>query len=143
MVIKGNIEKELEDYASLPYNVIVEQWDDGDGPYWVARIAELPHCLIHADTPEEAVKEIQEVKMDWIKSNLERGLPIPEPRPRKYSGQIRLRISPSLHRLLTYRAETEGMSLNQYMATSLSMSVGITKEPAHLGKVRKGNLKKG
>ncbi len=125
MVIKGNIEKELKYFGSLPYSVIVEQWDDGEGSYWVARIAELPHCLIHADTPEEAVKEIQEVKIDWIKSNLERGLPIPEPRPRKYSGQIRLRISPSLHKLLTYRAETEGMSLNQYMATSLATSVGV------------------
>lgn len=142
MVTKGNIEKEFEYYAKLPYTVIVEQWDDGEGPYWVARIAELPHCLIHADTPEEAVKEILEVKMDWIKSNLERRLPIPEPRPRNYSGQIRLRISPSLHKLLTYRAETEGMSLNQYMATALATSVGITKEPTHLRKARKKTLTK-
>jgi len=140
MVSKCNIEKELKHYASLPYNVIVEQWDDGEGLYWVARIAELPHCLIHADTPEEAVKEIQEVKMDWIKSNLGRGLPIPEPRPRKYSGQIRLRISPSLHKLLTYRAEMEGMSLNQYMATSLAISVGIIKDPTHVRKARKQTL---
>jgi antitoxin HicB len=142
MVIRGNIETESEHYAKLPYTVIVEQWDDGEGPYWVARIAELPHCLIHADTPEEAIKEIQEIKMDWIKSNLERGLHIPEPRSRKYSGQIRLRISPSLHKLLSYRAETEGMSLNQYMATALATSVGITKEPAHLRKARRNTLTK-
>jgi antitoxin HicB len=142
MAIKDNIEKGLEHYAKLPYTVIVEQWDDGEGPYWVARIAELPHCLIHADTPEEAIKEIQDVKMDWIRSNLERGLHIPEPRPRKYSGQIRLRISPSLHKLLSYRAETEGMSLNQYMATALATSVGITKEPARLRKARRNTLTK-
>jgi antitoxin HicB len=142
MVIKGNIEKELEHYAKLPYTVIVEQWDDGESPYWVARIAELPHCLIHADTPEEVIKEIQEVKMDWIKSNLERGLRIPEPRSRKYSGQIRLRISPSLHKLLTYRAETEGLSLNQYMATALATSVGMTKEPTHLRKAKKNTRAK-
>jgi predicted HicB family RNase H-like nuclease len=126
MVIKNEIARKIEYYSKLPYTVIVEQWDDGQGLYWVARIAELPHCLIHADTPEEAIIEIQEVKMDWIKSNLERGITIPEPRPRKYSGQIRLRISPSLHKLLTHRAETEGLSLNQYMATTLAMSVGIT-----------------
>jgi predicted HicB family RNase H-like nuclease len=139
---KGNMEKGLEYYAKLPYTVIVEQWDDGKGPYWVARIAELPHCLIHADTPEAAIKEILEVKMDWMKSNLERGLPIPEPRPRKYSGQIRLRISPSLHKLLTYRAETEGISLNQYMATELATSVGMTKGPTHLRKARRHTLTK-
>jgi predicted HicB family RNase H-like nuclease len=142
MVIKGNIEKDIKYYEGLPYNVIVEQWDDGKGPYYVARIAELPHCLISADTPEDAVKEIQEVKIDWIRSNLERGRPVPEPRTRKYSGQIRLRISPSLHRLLTYRAEIEGMSLNQYMATSLATSVGMLEEINRKGKTRKNTVTK-
>ena len=140
MVIKDNIEKKLEYYAKLPYNVMVEPWDDGEEPYWVARIVELPHSLIHADTPEDAIKEIQEVKMDWIESNLKRGLPIPEPRPRKYSGQIRLRVSPSLHKLLTYRAETERVSLNQYMAIALATSVGLSKEPPKSRKARKSTL---
>ena len=123
MVIK-NIEKDLEYYASLPYNIIVEMWDDGEGPYWVARIAELPHCLIHGDTPGEAIAEIEEVKRDWIKSNLERGLKIPEPIPHKHSGQISLRIPPSLHKVLTDRAIVEGVSLNQYMTSALARSVG-------------------
>lgn len=131
MVTKKQNQEQLNYYTNLPYTVIVEQWDDGKGPYWVARIAELPHCIIHADTPEEAVKEIHEVKVDWIQSNLERGLNIPEPRPRKYSGQIRLRISPSLHKLLAYKAEIEGMSLNQYMATTLATSAGIVSERSY------------
>lgn len=120
-----NIEKDLEYYAKLPYNIILEMWDDGEGPYWVARIVELPHCLIHGDTPEEAVAEIEEVKRDWIKSNLERGLKIPEPIPHRYSGQIRLRIPPSLHRLLSDRAAVEEISLNQYMTAVLASSVGL------------------
>jgi predicted RNase H-like HicB family nuclease len=142
MATKRNKNEELEYYAKLPYTVIVEQWDDGEGPYWVARIAELPHCLIHGDTAEEAVREIRDVKIDWIKSNLERGLPVPEPVTHSYSGQIRLRISPSLHKLLTYRAETEGMSLNQFMATSLATCVGVIKEPKHSGRNRKQTLAK-
>ena len=120
-----NIKKDLEYYANLPYNLILEKWDDGEGPYWVARIAELPHCLIHGDTPGAAVAEIEEVKRDWIKSNLERGLKIPEPIPRKHSGQISLRIPPSLHRLLSDRAAVEGISLNQYMTAALASSVGL------------------
>ncbi len=120
-----NIEKDLEYYAKLPYNIIVEMWDDGEGPYWVTRIAELPHCLIHGDTPEEAIAEIEEVKRDWIKSNLERGLKIPEPIPHKHSGQISLRIPPSLHELLSDRATVEQISLNQYMTTALARSVGL------------------
>jgi len=129
MATADTTEKSLEYYASLPYSVIVERWDDGQGPYWVARIAELPHCMIHGDTPEEAVKEIEGVKLDWLRSNLKRGLKIPEPRPRNYSGQIRLRISPSIHRLLSYRAEAENLSLNQYMAMTLAKAVGHYEEP--------------
>jgi len=118
-------EKDLEYYIKLPYNTIVEMWDDGEGSYWVARIAELPHCLIHGNTPEEAITEIEEVKRDWIKSNLERGLKIPEPIPHKHSGQISLRIPPSLHKLLSDRAVVEGISLNQYMTSALAKSVGL------------------
>lgn len=138
MVIENVTKKDIEYYSNLPYTIILERWDDGTGPYWVARIAELPHCLIHGDTPEEAVKDIEEVKRDWIKSNLERGLPVPEPKPRRYSGQIRLRISPSLHKLLAYRAETEGISLNQYMATVLAVSAGTTTDYLHTGSNSQG-----
>jgi len=125
-----NTEKDVEYYEQLPYNIIVEQWDDGEGPYWVARVVELPHCLIHGDTPEEAIREIEEVKREWIKSNLERGLKIPEPVSHKYSGQISLRISPSLHRLLSDKATVEEISLNQLMTTALARSVGFQIEAA-------------
>jgi len=120
-----SLNKDLDYYTNLPYHVILEQWDDGDGPYWVARVVELPHCLIHGDTPPEAASEIVEVMRDWIKSNLERGLKIPEPIPHKYSGQIRLRMSPSLHRLISNRAKVERISVNQYMVTALAKSVGL------------------
>lgn len=128
MVVKNDVKKELDYYLNLPYTIILERWDDGKGPYWVARVAELPHCMIHGNSPEEAIKEIEKVKNDWIRSNLKRGLPIPEPSPRKYSGKMILRISPSLHKLLVQRAEIEGMSLNQYMATALATSVGLSIE---------------
>jgi len=117
--------KDLAYYEKLPYKIILEKWDDGEGPYWVAKVVELPYCSIHGDTPEEALQEIQEVKRDWLKSNLERGLPIPEPVSYKYSGHIRLRIPPSLHKLLRDRAIAEDVSLNQYMTSALASSVGI------------------
>ena len=122
------LKAELEYYNELPYNIILEKWDEGEGPYWVARIAELPHCMIHGDTPEQAVAEIDDVKRDWIKSNLERGLKIPEPVSHKYSGQIRLRIPPSLHKLLSDRARVEDVSMNQFMVTALSKYVGWAEE---------------
>ncbi|MBN2463866.1 MAG: type II toxin-antitoxin system HicB family antitoxin [Dehalococcoidia bacterium] len=120
--------KSLEYYEKLPYHIILEPWDDGQGVYWVARVAELPHCLIHGDTPEEAIKEIEGVKRDWVKSNLERGLKIPEPISRKYSGQISLRIPPSLHKLLSDIAAVQEVSLNQFMTMALAREAGFHLE---------------
>jgi predicted RNase H-like HicB family nuclease len=66
-------QKNLEFYEKLPQQTILARWDDGDGPYYVARVAEFPHCLIHDDSPKGAIKEIQEVTREWIKSCLDRG----------------------------------------------------------------------
>jgi antitoxin HicB len=117
------MKKDLEYYAKLPYTIILEK-GEGPGDYWVARIAELPHCMIHGSTPEDALKEIEEVKIEWLESNLEDGLPIPEPTEHKYSGMIRVRMPPSLHRVLADRASVEDVSLNQYMVTALARAVG-------------------
>jgi antitoxin HicB len=122
--------KNIEYYMSLPYHTILEQWDDGRGPYWVARVAELPHCMIHGNTPQEAVSELEEVKRDWIESNLKRGIKIPEPVSSKYSGQISLRIPPSLHRLISNRAASEDVSLNQYMTSALAQAVSYPEQSA-------------
>jgi antitoxin HicB len=137
MVLKTAVKRDLDYYVKLPYTIILERWDDGTGSYWVARVAELPHCMIHGETPEEAIKDVETVKNDWIKSNLQRGLNIPEPTPRKYSGKMILRVSPTLHKLLVQRAEAEGMSLNQYMSTSLATSVGLNIEHNKTRKVEK------
>ena len=131
-----NEKKGLEYYTQLPYNIIIEPWDDGSGPYWIARVVELPHCLIHGDTPEEAIMEIEEVKRDWIKSNLERGLQIPEPISHRYSGQIRLRMPPSLHRVLSERARIEQTSVNMYMVMMLAKSVGLNVDTVRTKRTR-------
>lgn len=115
--------KDLAYYAALPYTTIIERRDDANKPYWVARILELPHCLIHGDTPEEAAKEIEEVKLEWIESNLEDGLTIPE--PQKYSGQFHIRMTPSLHKSMAQLAEMHNISLNQYLNILISRAVGV------------------
>jgi antitoxin HicB len=117
--------KKLDYYDNLPYNIVLEPWDDGNGAYWVARVVELPYCAIHGDTPEQALKEIKIVKREWLETSLELGNLIPEPASRKYSGQIRLRLAPTLHKLLSERANIEDISLNQYMNTLLAQSVGF------------------
>ncbi|OGO44888.1 MAG: hypothetical protein A2137_03175 [Chloroflexi bacterium RBG_16_58_8] len=114
--------KGLEYYMNLPYTITLQR-GSGDGEeYWVARVLELPHCMTHGATREEALRDIEDAKKEWLKSNLEDGLPIPE--PRKYAGQFHLRMAPSLHESLSRMAELDGISLNQYIVMVLSHAVG-------------------
>lgn len=130
--------KGLEYYESLNYNITLEPWDDGEGVYWVARVVELPHCFIHGDSPEEALREIEEVKRDWIKSNLARGISISRPINRNFSGHISLRIPPPLHRMLFNIASAEDVSLNQYMTTALA---GYANYPMGVMRSKKKKIK--
>jgi predicted RNase H-like HicB family nuclease len=120
-----DIESKVKYYANLPYHIIIETWDDGSGPYYVARVLELQGCMIHGDTPEEALHDIKEVKCNWIKTNLELGNKMPEPlKSREYSGKVNLRLPSSLHKSLVEIAELEGISFNQYMVSVLSKAAG-------------------
>ena len=126
--------KSLEYYLSLPYTISLKRYDD-QGGYWVARILELPYCITHGATKEEALIDIEDTKKDWLESNIEDGFLIPE--PAKYTGQYHLRMPPTLHEALTLKAEAEEVSLNQFMVMALARAVGypetekksVEKEP--------------
>jgi antitoxin HicB len=114
--------KSLEYYLSLPYTIALKRGADAGKEYWIARVVELPHCMTHGATPEEALKDIEDAKREWLKSNFEDRLPIPE--PAKFTGQYHLRMPPSLHEALALKSESEDVSLNQFMVTALARAVG-------------------
>jgi antitoxin HicB len=125
--------KDLEYYLSVPYTIILKR-GTGDGKeYWIARVLELPHCMTHGATPEEALKDIEDAKREWLKSNLDASLPIPE--PARFTGQYHLRMPPSLHEALVRKAESEDISLNQFMVTALARAVGYAEQPINKRKV--------
>jgi antitoxin HicB len=117
--------KNLEYYLELPYTITLKRGTGEEGKYWVARVLELPHCMTHGSTPEEALRDIEDAKREWLQSNLEDGLSIPE--PTRYSGQYHLRMSPSLHEALVLKSNSEDISLNQFMITALARAVGQDK----------------
>lgn len=120
----GDIKAQVEHYASLPYTTVVERMDD-QGKYYVARVLELDGLMMTGDTPAEAVADLESVKKEWIETHLELGNKMPQPlKSRKYSGQYRIRMEPSLHESLTLLAELEGVSLNQLMVTRLAQAAG-------------------
>ncbi|MBI2851272.1 MAG: toxin-antitoxin system HicB family antitoxin [Chloroflexi bacterium] len=126
--------KDLEYYLELPYTITLKRGTGDGGEYWIARVLELPHCMTHGAAPEEAIRDIEDAKREWLRSNLEAGLPIPE--PAKFTGQYHLRMPPSLHEALTLKSESEDVSLNQFIITALARSVGYAERPPKKSKKR-------
>ena len=56
-------------------------WSDEDDCY-VADVPDLGACSAFGDTPEEAVREVQIAKHNWLEAARETGKPIPEARYR-------------------------------------------------------------
>jgi antitoxin HicB len=116
------MEKNLEYYLNLPYTR--EFIPDPTGG-WDIRIKELPGCISQGETPEEAMRMIEDAMRLWLTVSLEDGDLIPEPRlEQEYSGKFVARVPKSLHRKLVETAEQEGVSLNQLVSTTLAALVG-------------------
>ncbi len=59
------------------YSIFIK-YDPVDEIY-VASVPELPGCMAHGNTKEQALREIETAKELWIETALEDGQPIPEP----------------------------------------------------------------
>ena len=70
----------LEECVAWPYAVEIVPDEYGDGRRCsVARHPELPGCMAHGATPEEARTELTEARRLYIEDLLEAGLSVPEP----------------------------------------------------------------
>ncbi len=124
--MKGTLDqKGIEYYMGLPYSILLHQIEDEGKEYWIAEVPELPGCRSHGSTVDEAVKNVEEAKKDWILDSLEEGDDIPIPIDRdRFRGKTLVRMSRSLHRALALMAESEKLSLNQLIVTILAKEVG-------------------
>ncbi len=55
------------------------QWSEEDNAY-IVTIPELPGCITHGDTYEEAISQGKDAIESWIDVHEEDGRPIPAPR---------------------------------------------------------------
>jgi len=60
------------------YSMVI-QWSEEDQVY-IVTVPELPGCVTHGATYEEAVKQGQDALARWIDANRAWGRPIPAPR---------------------------------------------------------------
>ncbi len=113
------MKRTVEEYMALPYTV---ELTPDDGSYF-AKIKELEGCMTVGDNPSETLEMLNDAKKEWFFTALEDGLDIPLPesmREVKQSGKFALRMPKSLHQKLAEGAESEGVSLNQYIVTLLA-----------------------
>ncbi|HLC25619.1 MAG TPA: toxin-antitoxin system HicB family antitoxin [bacterium] len=113
--------KDLGYYVKLDYPVTLKRCQENGEVYFLAEISILPGCMSHGKTPNEAMEMIEEAKETWIRSCLEDGYEVPEPRDEEeYSGRFVVRIPKSLHKNLAEMARRENVSLNQLVVSLLS-----------------------
>ncbi|MGA7669275.1 MAG: type II toxin-antitoxin system HicB family antitoxin [Nitrolancea sp.] len=62
----------------LHYSMVI-QWSDEDQVY-IVTVPELPGCMTHGATYEEAVEQGKEAIEGWLAANRDMGRPIPAPR---------------------------------------------------------------
>ena len=118
------MKKDLEYYLSLGYRIEVDAIPAEKGGGYVASLPELGRFAVCADgeTVEEAIHNLEGMKRERLTDYLERGIAVPEPslEETEYSGHFVVRIPKQLHRDLALRAKKNGVSLNQYVSTSLA-----------------------
>ena len=116
--------KTLNEYMALPYRMeIVEDKEEGG---FVVSFPDLPGCITCGETVESAVANAMDAKKAWLEAALEEGIAIHEPDSiDDYSGQFKLRIPKSLHRLLAEHSKREGISMNQFCLYLLSRNDAV------------------
>lgn len=60
------------------YSMVI-QWSEEDNAY-IVTVPELPGCITHGDTYEEALQQGKDAIESWVDARLASGRPLPEPR---------------------------------------------------------------
>lgn len=121
--------KELKYYLNLPYKTVLEY--EPDDKTWVAYCPELGRgtCYAIGESKLEALALLEKSKKNILEYALAKGKDIPEPvlidDQDLPSGNFIIRLPKTTHRKLKVEAETEGVSLNQYVLSVLSEHIGI------------------
>jgi antitoxin HicB len=65
----------------LEYSIRIERLADADGGGYLATVPDLPGCISDGETPEEALKNVQEAIASWLEAAREWKMDIPQPSP--------------------------------------------------------------
>ena len=110
------------DILRKPYSRVILPDDTG---LYAAELLEFPGCYADGATPEEAYLNLEDMAEAWIESARAQGFPIPEPfTDVEHSGTVSLRLPKSIHRRAVQFAYRDGVSLNTFLVSAVSVAVG-------------------
>lgn len=117
------MEDKIEEYLKKPYSrILIPDLESGS---FAAQILEFPGCFSEGKTPQKAYQNLEKAAYNWLESAIKQGMEIPAPFSTEgYSGKVALRMPKSLHRQAMAIAKREGVSLNQFLVSAVSSSVG-------------------
>jgi predicted RNase H-like HicB family nuclease len=71
---------DIETYMLLPYavQVVPDATTDG-GACYLASHPELPGCMAHGDSPDEALRNLEDARRLYLTTLIKRGLEVPKP----------------------------------------------------------------
>ena len=114
--------KNLDYYMGLNYRIEIVKDKEECG--YALHLPDLPGCITYAETIEQGLMMIEDAKKCWLEACIEGDFPISEPsNVNEYSGQFKLRIPKSLHKVLADCSKQEGVSMNQLCVHLLSDGV--------------------
>ncbi len=122
------LQKDLQYYKSLEYNVIIKKEELDSEVWYVAYCNELGLNACHGigEDKASALDSFVEEKEAFIEMLYEKGEPIPEVvnKEQILSGIFSVRTSPWIHSSLVQQAKLSGISLNSYVNQLLAYGVG-------------------
>lgn len=129
-----NSESMAEQYLLKPYARLIIPEDDGS---FRGEIVEFSGCIAAGGTAAETVDRLEKVAKNWLISAIDLNQPIPNPVESSpgFSGKLVLRLPKSLHKKASWFAELEKVSLNQFIVTSLAITLGEKQILHSIGKI--------
>jgi antitoxin HicB len=67
---------------TLTYPVVVEPLPSEDGGGFLATVPDLPGCMSDGESPEEALRSVQDAILEWIDEARRLGHEVPKPSKR-------------------------------------------------------------
>jgi predicted HicB family RNase H-like nuclease len=103
---------------------------DNEKKKFIARMPELPDLQVEGESRAEAVSRIEEALEEAFRKAASDGKEMPAPFDQtEFTGELTLKVTPTLHRDLAFLARQEGVDLNQLVSELLSAGVAGRAAP--------------